>query len=121
MRRSYNGSDSRISDHDRVLAGESERIINQQPTWGNRRLRAVCAFDERRDQYLLRVLGWSAHRPVRATTVHAALQDGRIRIEEDNTEHGIATDLTAAGVPQEDIILAWQETEPMRRAEVATT
>ncbi|WP_442921720.1 element excision factor XisI family protein [Microcoleus sp. Aus8_D2] len=32
-------------------------------------------------------------------------------MEEDWTEYGIATDLVAAGVPKEDIVLAFHEVE----------
>lgn len=95
-------------------------LINNQPRLGTTDVHAVCIFDDERSQYLLRTLGRSAGRRVRATTVHIALQDDRIRIEEDNTEHGIATDLLNSGVPKEDIVLAWQSPETRKQTAFAT-
>jgi XisI protein len=37
------------------------------------------------------------------------IRDGRYWIEEDWTEDGIATDLVQAGIPREDIVLAFHE------------
>ena len=45
-------------------------------------------------------------------TVHVRRCNGTIRVEQDWTEEGIATDLVRAGVPREDIILAFREPEP---------
>jgi len=39
------------------------------------------------------------------------IRDGKFWIEEDWTEDGIATDLVRAGVPKEDIVLAFHEPE----------
>ena len=42
-------------------------------------------------------------------TVYVRIRDGKFWIEEDWTEDGIATDLVRAGVPKEDIVLAFHE------------
>ena len=39
------------------------------------------------------------------------LHDGKIWIEKDTTEDGIATDLMREGVPREDIVLAFHPPE----------
>jgi hypothetical protein len=51
--------------------------------------------------------GWSAQGRVRGVTVYVRLRNGKFWIEEDWTENGIATDLLAAGVPSQDIVLAF--------------
>ena len=66
-----------------------------------------CVFDEERDQYLLLSFGWNKNRRVRITLLHVRLRDGKIWIEEDDTEDGIATALVRAGVPHQDIVLAF--------------
>jgi hypothetical protein len=42
-------------------------------------------------------------------TVYVRLRDGKFWVEEDWTEEGIATALLTAGVPKEDIVLAFHE------------
>lgn len=67
-----------------------------------------CVFDEARDQYLLLSFGWHQNRRVHITLMHARVHDGRIWIEADDTEEGMANALTRFGVPREDIVLAFQ-------------
>ncbi|MEM1170541.1 MAG: element excision factor XisI family protein [Cyanobacteria bacterium P01_H01_bin.35] len=42
-------------------------------------------------------------------TVYIRFINGKLCIEEDLTEYGIATDFVAAGVLKEDIVLAFHE------------
>jgi len=67
------------------------------------------ALDDERGQYVLFKTGWQAGKEyVRYFSLHVALRHGKIYIEEDWTEDGIATDLLRLGVPREDIVLAFQ-------------
>jgi hypothetical protein len=68
----------------------------------------VLAFDDEHKQYVLRRLGWTPDRRIRHTDLHVAIRDGKIWIEEDWTEEGIATYLLEHGVPHEDIVLGFQ-------------
>lgn len=56
-------------------------------------------------------MGWKDMRRVWNTIVYVRLHNDKIWIEEDWTEDGIATDLLAAGVPKEDIVLAFHHPE----------
>lgn len=83
-------------------------LLNRRP---NPAVESLCVFDDERNQYLLVNIGWAQNRRVRDTTLFVRLRDGKIWIEEDWTEHGIANDLLAAGVPREDIVLAFHPPE----------
>ena len=48
---------------------------------------------------------------MRYVTLLARIQGGKIWIEEDGTQEGLATLLVAAGVPREDIVLAFHAPE----------
>jgi hypothetical protein len=72
----------------------------------------IC--DENQDCYVLMDVGWRDKQHVCNTILLTRIKDGKIRIEEDWTEEGIATDLLRAGVPKEDIVLAFQH--PSTRA-----
>lgn len=76
-------------------------------------------FDEEHDHYMLFRLGWSSRGRIHGTTIHIRLRNGKVWIEEDWTEEGIATELLNAGVPQEDIVLAFHEPEMRQYTEFA--
>lgn len=71
-------------------------------------IETLPVFDERNQHYLLVNVGWQNGRRQRATTLFARIHDGKIWIEEDWTEEGLANALTKAGVPKSDIVLAFQ-------------
>ncbi len=64
-------------------------------------------FDRQRDHYLLMNVGWDQGR-VHGCLVHVDMADGKAWIQRDGTEEGIATDLEAAGIPKEHIVLAFR-------------
>jgi hypothetical protein len=80
---------------------------------------AECAFDEERDQYLVILTGWHNRERVRTDYLHVRIRDGKVWIEEDNTEEGIATELVRVGVPREDIVLAFHPPELRHLTEFA--
>jgi XisI protein len=49
-------------------------------------------------------VGWDKDRRVHGCLVHIDLIDGKIWIQRDGTEDGIAADLERAGIPKEDIV-----------------
>ncbi len=91
----------------RILTGYATTVAEQAPA----EVESLLAFDEERDQYLWLQVGWEQQRRLHGVTVHVRLRDGKIWIEQDWTEEGIATDLLRAGVRREDLVLAFQEPE----------
>ncbi len=71
-------------------------------------LRDKTVFDRRTDSYLLLRQGWDKSRRVHAIIVHLEILNGKIWVQEDWTEHGMAADLEEAGVPKSDIVLGFQ-------------
>jgi ketosteroid isomerase-like protein len=69
--------------------------------------------DPRLAAFLLRRLGWDAGRRVNNTVIAARIRDGKVWIEEDNTDLSFADELLRRGVPKEDIVLGFQP--PQRR------
>jgi len=83
---------------------EYATLVNRQQKPG---IETVCVFDEKRDHYLLLTVGWLEAQRVRNTTLYVRLRDEQFWVEEDWTEEGIAPELVRAGVPKEDIVLAF--------------
>lgn len=67
--------------------------------------------DETRDHYLLFHLGWWERKRVRGFNIYVRIINGKFYIEHDLTEDGIATELLEAGVPNQDIVLAFHAPE----------
>jgi len=65
-------------------------------------------FDQDRDHYMMFRTGWWQDKRIRATALYVRLHNGKIWIEEDMTEDGLAADLLAANVPHQDIVLAFR-------------
>ena len=53
-------------------------------------------------------IGWNDDKYLHATPININLIDGKIWIQYDDTEEGVATDLLAAGIPKEDIVLGFR-------------
>jgi hypothetical protein len=80
-------------------------------------LQLQTVFDRESDHYLLIVLGRDGGRRVHDCLIHIDIVDGKIWIQRDGTEYGIAKELLDAGVPREDIILGFRS--PRFREEMA--
>ena len=65
-------------------------------------------IDEERGQYILHTLGWQGNHRIWNTPLYVRLHNGKIWVESDWIEEGIAEKLLAAGVPKTDIVLAFQ-------------
>jgi len=67
-----------------------------------------AVFDETNDRYLILTVGWEGRvRRVHHCLIHLDIIDGKIWIQRDGTEDGIAYELEEAGVPKSDIVLAF--------------
>ena len=65
--------------------------------------------DEQNGHYIWMNQGWPHGDRITDITVYVRICDGKFWTEEDWAEDGIATDLVRAGVPKEDIVLAFHE------------
>jgi hypothetical protein len=72
-------------------------------------------FDETTDNYAVVTVGWE-HDGQRAhgCLVHVEIRDGKIWIQRDGTEDGVANAFLEAGIPKERIVLGFHS--PARRA-----
>lgn len=75
------------------LVGQTERFVS---------------FDRDRDHYHLFTVGWNQHQRIYGCLIHIDIRDGKLWIQYDGTEDGVANELVALGVPKQDIVLAFQ-------------
>src|SRR5689334_16066425 len=67
--------------------------------------------DRVQNAFLLMRVGWHERKRVNNTVIFARVKDGKIWIEDDNTELSFFDELVKAGVPKSDIVLAFQPPE----------
>jgi hypothetical protein len=82
-------------------------------------LRCEVLFDREHDRYALVTLGWNAGKRVHFPLVHIDIVDGKVWIEKDNTEDGVAAELVQAGIPKSLIVLAFRSPEVRKHTEYA--
>lgn len=77
----------------------------------------IC--DPVHDNYLLMDIGMGENGRTGYVVFHLRLKDGKVWIERDGIEYGIAQDLIDAGVAKEDIVLGFYGNEPKPLSELA--
>lgn len=66
---------------------------------------AVC--DLEKDSYLMLSIGWDNSRRVHSVVFHLRIRNGKIWVEDDWTEYGVASELLDAGISNEEIVLGF--------------
>lgn len=78
-------------------------------------------FDRERDRYLLIETGWQDNSRIYGTLLHIDIINGKLWIQQDGTEDGIANELVEQGVPKEHIVLSFKSEERRRLTEFAVS
>ncbi len=76
--------------------------------YANADIQNEAIFDRDKDRYLIMSVGWQGIKRVHSSLIHVDIIDGKLWIQCDNTEHGIAHDFLEAGVPKQDIVLGFK-------------
>lgn len=87
--------------------------------YANADLRCEALFDREHDRYALITLGWQDGKRVHFPLVHIDITNGKLWIEKDNTEDGIAGELVQAGIPKSQIVLAFRSLEVRKNTDYA--
>ncbi len=74
-------------------------------------IQSEIIVDVKGDHYLLLTQGWEKNKRVHGCLVHIDIADGKVWIQRDGTEQGIANELVAAGIPKNRIVLGFQPAE----------
>lgn len=85
----------------------------------DQRIQAQTIFDTERDHYQLVYVGWRDSKRLYGTVLHLDIIDGKIWIQQDGTEVGIANQLVELGVPKHDIVLGFNPPKMRQYTEFA--
>jgi XisI protein len=83
-----------------------KQVDDAQPHLTDALVQAV--FDDKHGHYLLIHNGWIHNKRNYGCFLHLSLRNQKVYIEYDGTELGFALLLLQAGIPKEDIVLAFQ-------------
>jgi hypothetical protein len=105
--------------------GQYHRLVEQVLTqyleisYANADLQNEPIFDRERGHYVVMSSGWQGARRIHSCLLHIKIQNGRIWIERDGTEGGIANDLVVAGIPHDDIVLGFYSAAARKHTDFA--
>ena len=99
--------DPKIERYRQTLINILTAYANVRPLNASADKETLLVCDEKHDHYFLHRIGWEGVKRVWNTTLYVRIRNGKFHIEIDWTEEGIATELLAAGVPKDDIVLAF--------------
>lgn len=77
-------------------------------------------FDTERDHYQLLYVGWRGNKRDFGCILHLDIKNGKIWIQHDGTEIGVANQLVELGVPNQDIVLAFHEPDVRQYTDFGT-
>ncbi|HEX4946083.1 MAG TPA: XisI protein [Blastocatellia bacterium] len=90
--------------------------------YANSLAKKEVVFDEANDRYLLIAFGREAdRRRTHGIIVHVEIIDGKIWIQYDGLEEGMANELVNAGIPKDKIVLGFKAPEMRSYTEFAVT
>jgi hypothetical protein len=96
-------------DQRTVYAEAIKRVISRYApfklSYGD--VETEVVLDDERGHYELLYNGWDGYRRIHSCVLHVDLRDGKVWIQHDGTEDGIADELVEEGVPAEHIVLAF--------------
>lgn len=95
-----------VTSYRKLIRSIIQEYAQYKPSHGDIDVEVV--IDEERDHYELIHAGWSGDYRIHGSVLHLDIRDGKIWIQHDGTEEGIADRLVEAGVPRQNIVLAFK-------------
>ena len=106
-----------VNEYRRLLRELIERYARFTPSNGDIQTEAI--IDAANDHYELIHAGWSGKHRVHGSVIHIDIRNGKIWIQHDGTNVGVADELVEAGVPREDIVLAFKHPDSRQYTDFA--
>jgi hypothetical protein len=108
----------RVSHYRQIITSifnEYAQLFNHQPEG----VEVLAVGDEDIDTYAIINVGWEGGERINMTSVLMRIVDGKIWVEKDWTMYGFVDELVDAGVPKEDIVLAFHSPKMRQYTEFA--
>ncbi len=99
----------RLDQYRRIIRQVLAEYARYKPANGE--IDTELVADPERDHYELLHIGWDRGVRVHGPVIHIDVIGGKVWIQYDGTNRPVADELMAAGIPQQDIVLAWHPRE----------
>jgi hypothetical protein len=96
----------RVDQYRRIVCRVIEDYADGKSSYGQIATETIA--DREKDHYEVLRVGWDKDRRVHGSVVHLDIINGKVWIQHDGTDRPVADELLAAGIPPEDIVLAFQ-------------
>lgn len=96
---------ARLEDYPHYVENLIKEYSQFRPSYGDVEVQTV--LDRENQHYQVLTVGWNRDQRIRGCILHIDIKDGKIWIQHDGTEVGVANELVDMGVPKHDIVLAF--------------
>jgi hypothetical protein len=98
-----------------------KRVIRDYAAFdpGREGIEAEVVLDDEQGHYELLYSGWDGWQRVHGSVIHIDIRSGKVWIQHDGTEDGVAGELVEAGIPREQIVLAFHHPSKRKYSEFA--
>jgi hypothetical protein len=109
----------KLTHYREIVKRVIEQYASYKPSHGQIDTEAIV--DPVRDHYEVMHVGWDGERRVHGSVIHVDICNDKIWIQYDGTSWPVAEELLAAGVPKEDIVLAFHPAKMRKHTGFATS
>ena len=95
-----------VAEYRRIIRDLIRGYAQFKPSVGEVQIETI--FDESNDHYELIYAGWNGIHRIHGSVLHLDIRHGKVWIQHDGTEEGVAEELVKAGIPRDHIVLAFK-------------
>jgi hypothetical protein len=106
-----------LDTHRQIIKNVLSDYVRLQYAYGE--IHNETIFDREADRYMVVSVGWQKVKRIHGCLIHIDIINGKVWIQRDGTEYGIANELVAAGIPKDQIVLGFYAPEVRQHTEYA--
>jgi XisI protein len=95
-----------VDQYRKIIRRLIQAYAQFKPARGDVQIEVI--FDEAQDHYELMYAGWNGPYRIHGSVLHIDIRNGKVWIQHDGTEGGIAEELVQEGIPRDRIVLAFK-------------
>ena len=107
----------RVDTYRQIIKSLISHYAQIKPAKGEIEIETI--FDEANDHYEMMYTGWDGNWRIHGSVLHLDIRNGKVWIQHDGIEGGVAEELVAAGIPRDQIVLGFQPPKARQYTEYA--
>lgn len=96
-----------LTTYREIVQDTLQKYVDVKYAYGD--IHNEALFDVNTDRYMVVSVGWEKMKRVHGCLIHVDIVDGKVWIQRDGTEDGIANKLVEAGISKDHIVLGYKE------------